>query len=324
MRQAGRYMAEYRKLREKWSIKELSKTPELAAEVTMQPVRALGVDAAILFSDILLIAEPMGFDLNYTKGEGPSFSNPIKNATDIKRMKPVNAGEDLAFAAQAIKLIRGQLDSGVALIGFAGAPFTLASYLIEGGSSRDYLRTKSLMSSAPKSWNWLMQKLTLATADYLKLQIESGAQAVQIFDSWVGCLSPQDFNHFVLPYNKFLVQKLKPLGAPIIYFGTGTAGFLGEIKKIGADVFSVDWRVSLDRAWRDLGDNTAIQGNLDPSALFSPKAILKKQVQMILNAAQGRAGHIFNLGHGILPKTPVDHVRAVVQWIKRHNSQWVC
>ncbi len=321
MRQAGRYMEEYRAVRAKYTIKEISKNPELAAQVTLDPVKKLGVDAAILFSDILLIAEPMGFQLDYKKGEGPAFANPITDLRSIKNIRLFDVHEEMRFTTEALGLIKRALAPSVALIGFAGAPFTLASYLIEGGHSPTYLKTKRLMHCEPKSWHLLMNKLAQATRDYLAAQIEAGADVVQLFDSWIGCLAPQDFKEFVLPHVQSIIQHLKKYQAPVIYFGTGTAGLLHLMKLSGAEVIGADWRIPLGEAWKKIGQNLAIQGNLDPAVLLAPRPIIRRHVLKILDEAQGRPGHIFNLGHGILPETPRDNARYVVELIHGHNRQ---
>lgn len=315
MRQAGRYMSEYRAIRAKHTLLEICAQPELAAEVTLQPVRRLGVDAAILFADILLPLIPMGIQLEFAAGEGPVIHNPIREAADVDALRPVEPRESLANVLTAVSLVRRELDGKVALIGFAGAPFTLASYLIEGGSSRSYLRTKSLMYSHPEVWQRLMGKLAQVIAGYLTAQVEAGAQAVQLFDSWVGALHPDDYRRYVLPHSQAIFTALARTGVPTIHFGTGTASLLPLMKSAGGDVIGVDWQTPLDWAWQRLEYSTAIQGNLDPAALFAPAAELDKQVGRILRQAGGRPGHIFNLGHGILPETPVEKVQHVVDLV---------
>ncbi|MBI3507627.1 MAG: uroporphyrinogen decarboxylase [Proteobacteria bacterium] len=321
MRQAGRYMAAYRKLRERHTILELCERPELAAEVTLQPVRAIEVDAAILFADILLPARPMGVRLEFVKGEGPSLSPPMRTARDVERLRDFDPEEGLGFVLDAVRLIRrelGTLKRPVPLIGFAGAPFTLASYLIEGGPSDHYLATKAMMHGEPELWDRLMSKLAKMTARYLAAQAKAGAQALQLFDSWAGCLSKADYARFVLPYSKRIMTDLRAAGVPRIHFGTGTAPFLEDFASAGSDVVGVDWRIPLDAAWKRIGPR-AIQGNLDPALLVSaPRSALKKEVRRILKEAGGRPGHIFNLGHGILPSTPVDNVRAVADWVHEY------
>ena len=314
MRQAGRFMAEYRKLREKRSILELCERPELAAEVTLQPIRRFAVDAAIIFADILLPARPMGLKLEFLKGEGPALTPAVRTAKDIDRLREFDPQVDLRFVLDAIRIVRRECS--VPLIGFAGAPFTLASYLVEGGPSDHYLKTKALMHDEPLLWGRLMSKLARVTAAYLRAQIEAGAQAVQLFDSWVGCLSPSDYARFVLPHSRFVLEHAARSGVPVIYFGTGTGGFLEQFASAGADVIGVDWRVSLGNAWKRIGLDRAIQGNLDPAILASSeRPALKRAVASILKEAKGRPGHIFNLGHGILPSTPVANVEAVADWV---------
>lgn len=319
MRQAGRYLPEYRALREKYSLLDLCRHPELAAEVTLQPVRRLGVDAAILFADILLPAIPLGLGLRFAQGEGPVIERPIRTLDDVRALRPVHIEEDLGYVLEAIRILRSELE--VPLIGFCGAPFTVASYLIEGGSSRDFILTKTLLYSAPQLWQTLMEKLTALLSDYLVAQIRAGAQAVQVFDSWVGSLSPQDYEQFVLPYTRQLIQAASQEGVPVIYFGVNTATLLRFMKRTSADVIGLDWRIPLDEGWQILGEDCAVQGNLDPVALFAPLPVLREKVLDILKRAASRPGHIFNLGHGILPNTPPDHVKAVVDWVHEFSAR---
>jgi len=319
MRQAGRYMAEYRAIREKYSLLEICYHPELAAEVTLQPVHALGVDAAILFADILLPAIPLGVGLEFAKGEGPVLQNPVRTMDDVKKLRPVNPESDLGYVMDAIRLLRGTL-SGVPLIGFCGAPFTVASYLIEGGSSREFLRTKSMMYSTPEVFHALMEKLSIVLSDYLVAQIRAGAQAVQVFDSWVGALSPQDYEKFVLPYSQKILQTVKKENVPVIHFGTNTTTLLPLMKQAGGNVIGLDWRIPLDDGWKIFGEDVAVQGNLDPALLFAPLPELKARVHDILKRANGKPGHIFNLGHGILQNTPVDNVKAVVDMVHEYSA----
>jgi len=320
MRQAGRYMPEYRAIRARHGILEICARPELAAEITLQPVRALGVDAAILFADILLPLVPMGARLEFAAGEGPVIHNPVRSPADVQALRPVKPEDSLAHVLDAVRRVRSELDGGVPLIGFAGAPFTLASYLIEGGGSRQYLHTKRLMRAEPRTWRLLMEKLARVVGDYLAAQVQAGAQAVQLFDSWVGCLSPADYRAFVLPHSRSIFRKLAPLGVPAIHFGTGTATLLELMREAGGDVIGLDWRVPLGQGWARVGHNTGIQGNLDPTALFAPLPELKRQVRDVLGEAGGRPGHIFNLGHGILPGTPVESVRAVVEMVREYSA----
>ena len=318
MRQAGRYMSEYRAIRANNTLLEICAQPELAAEVTLQPVKRLGVDAAILFADILLPLIPMGIQLEFAAGEGPVIYNPIQSSSDIAALREVDPYESLSNVLEAIRIVRKELDGKTAVIGFAGAPFTLASYLIEGGSSRNLLKTKQMMYSNPQSWHQLMEKLVVVITDYLAAQVASGAQAVQLFDSWVGTLTLDDYREFVLPYSKSIFTSLQNTGAPTIHFGTGTALLLPLMKDAGANVMGVDWQTPLDWAWRTLKYEVAVQGNLDPVALFAPEAELERRVNLVLNRAGGRRGHIFNLGHGILPNTPVDQVKYVVDLVHAH------
>ena len=319
MRQAGRYMPEYRLIREKYSLLEICYQPELAAEVTMQPVHALGVDAAILFADILLPVIPLGLGLEFAKGEGPVIGKPVRTLGDLSVMRPVHAETDLGYVMEAIRILRRELN-GTPLIGFCGAPFTVASYIIEGGSSREFLNTKTMMYSAPEVWRALMNKLSDVLADYLVAQIRAGVQAVQIFDSWVGALSPQDYEEFVLPYSQRVLAAAKAENVPVIHFGTNTTTLLPLMKRAGGDVIGLDWRIPLDDGWKLLGHDVAIQGNLDPTLLFAPRSEIKKRVEDILRRAEGRPGHIFNLGHGILQHTPVENVKAVVDMVHEFSQ----
>jgi len=317
MRQAGRYMPEYRKLREQHSILDLCHTPALAAEVTLQPVRRLGVDAAILFADILLPFEPLGLGLSFAAGEGPHIANPVGRQADVERLPPVDPEADLGYVLEAVRLARAALPADIPLIGFAGAPFTLASYAIEGGSTRTFTRTKTLMYQSPDTWHLLLSKLAELVGRYLAAQARAGAQALQLFDSWVGSLSPQDYRTYVLPHSRRALALAAESGVPVIHFGTGTAAFLEDFAAAGGDVIGVDWRIPLDEAWLRIGDAHAVQGNLDPAALLAPAPERDRQVRDILARAGGgaRPGHIFNLGHGVLPETDVDAVRAVVDLV---------
>jgi len=314
MRQAGRYMKEYRAIRQKYSFLAMCKTPDVAAEVTLQPVEKLGVDAAIIFSDILVPLEPMGIDLEYAQGEGPVIHNPVRTAADIDKLRVITPEEDVPFVLAAVRKVRQALDGKVPLIGFAGAPFTLASYMIEGGHSRNFIRTKQLMYRHPGDWHRLMEKLADVTLRYLNAQIEAGAQAVQMFDSWVGCLNPDDYAAFVLPYSRRVFQGLQG-SAPAIHFGTISSTLLEHMREAGGDVIGVDWRIDLGTAWQRIGYDRAVQGNLDPVALFSPLASVRKLARKILESAGNRPGHIFNLGHGILPETPAENVIALVDTV---------
>jgi uroporphyrinogen decarboxylase len=321
MRQAGRYMAEYRALRQRHSLLTLCKTPELAAEVTLQPLQQLSVDAAIIFTDLLIPLEPMGAKLLFAPNEGPVIDNPIRSASDVKALRSVDPHTDLAFTLEAIRLVCRELGGQVPLIGFAGAPFTLASYLIEGSGARHYVQTKRLMYHQPEAWHLLLDKLGRVATAFLQAQIAAGAQVVQLFDSWVGCLSPDDYRTYVLPHTKRVVDGLRNAGAPVIHFATDTATLLETMRDLGADVIGVDWRIPLDTAWRSIGDNVGIQGNLDPVALFAPLPEIARRVDDILQRAGNRSGHIFNLGHGILPDTPVEHVQAVAEMVHAHSTR---
>ncbi len=316
MRQAGRYMAEYRAIRSKVSFLELCKRPELAAEVTVTAAEILGVDAAILFADILLVLEPMGFDLEFAKGEGPIIHNPVREAGHVDRVRPLQDPAPLDFVYEAVRSIRAALKPATPLIGFAGAPFTLACYAMEGGGSRHYDTAKAFMYRDPGAWNALMTKFVASTALYLNAQIAAGAQVVQIFDSWVGSLGPEDYRRFVQPHMSRLLAELDP-AAPVIHFGTDTGSLLELQRDAGGSVIGLDWRVDLARSWKRLGSQVGVQGNLDPVVLFADLPEIERQTRRILEQAGGRPGHIFNLGHGILPQTPVDHVRALVDMV--HN-----
>jgi uroporphyrinogen decarboxylase len=320
MRQAGRYMEEYRNLRARHDFLELCKRPDLAAEITVTPVERLGVDAAILFADILLILEPMGIGLQYSKGDGPVIHRPVRSGKDIDALKKFDPQQELSFVYDAVKKIRVALEDKVPLIGFAGAPFTLASYLIEGGGSRNYIHTKRFFYGAPEAWKRLMERLAKVIAEYLNLQIDAGAEAVQLFDSWAGCLTPGDYERFALPYTKAVIDAVTP-GIPVIHFSTGTAGSLKNIRAAGGDVIGLDWRVNLDEGWATVGHDVAVQGNLDPVALFATPKEIKARVAEILGRAAGRPGHIFNLGHGVLPETPVDHVVALVDAVHELSAR---
>ena len=320
MRQAGRYMAEYRAIREKYGLLEIVRQPELAAEVTLQPVRAFGVDAAILFADILLPLQPMGLDFEFARGEGPVIHNPIRTLADVEALRPLEPEERLASVMEAIRLLRAELGP-TPLIGFSGAPFTVASYMIEGGASRDYKTTKLMMYAAPETWQALMDKLSTALAEYVTAQVRAGAQAVQLFDSWVGALSPMDYETFVLPYSKKVLEAAQSTGVPVIHFGTGTATLLPFMRRAGGDVIGLDWRVPLDNGWQAIGHDRAVQGNLDPVALLAPIPEMRKRIHDVLRRTEGRPGHIFNVGHGILQHTPEANVRAAVEIVHEWRAE---
>ncbi|MGB4258997.1 MAG: uroporphyrinogen decarboxylase [Phycisphaerae bacterium] len=319
MRQAGRYLREYRDLRAKVPFLEMCKRPELAAEVTLMAVDRLGVDAAIIFADILLVVEPLGVGLAFNEGEGPQILRPVRTGKDVDGLKEVDPVA-LSYVFDAVRMTRRALRPDVPLIGFCGAPFTVASYLIEGGASRHFQNTKALMYRDPGAWHALMERLVPALSGYLNGQIDAGAQAVQLFDSWVGCLSEEDYREFVLPHTDRLIHAIKP-GSPIIYFGTDTSTLLAAMRDTGVDVIGLDWRVSLGRAWNYLGYDVAVQGNLDPVVLFATPAEIERRAKRILDEAEGRPGHIFNLGHGVLPNTPVDHVLALVDVVHEYSAR---
>jgi uroporphyrinogen decarboxylase len=313
MRQAGRYMPEYRALREKHSLLTLCRTPELAVEVTLQPIRALGVDAAILFSDLLLPLAPMGIPFDFVVGEGPSIEKPVRSRADIEALHRFEPREDLGMVLEAIRLLRPELR--VPLIGFAGAPFTLASYAIEGGHSSSFALTKGMMYGDPATWHRFAALLAVVVCDYLRAQVEAGAQALQIFDSWIGALDETDYREFVFPHVRAIFAGLQDLGVPLIHFGTGTGHLLAVQREAGGSVIGIDWRTPLDVGWSRAGEGVAVQGNLDPTLLFAPRPRLLSRVDDVLRLAAGRPGHIFNLGHGILPGTPVENVKAVVDHV---------
>jgi uroporphyrinogen decarboxylase len=351
MRQAGRYMPEYRAVRERHSLLEIVKTPELAVEVTLQPIRAFELDAAIIFADLLPPLEGMGLHLTYEKGEGPVIHNPLRAPADIAALSVPDPRESVGYTLEAIRLAKRELADRVPLIGFAGAPFTLASYAIEGGGSREYRRTKQLMHAQPDAWHMLMSKLSAMVGDYALAQIAAGADAVQIFDSWAGALAPDDYAEYVLPYvqrvvfhiksnfsederrktkdesspdpSSFVLRPSSSRRPPVIYFGTDMSGMLPLLRQTGADVIGVDWRIQLDDAWAQLGPGVAVQGNLDPMTLFAPWPRIEQRAAAILDRAAGRPGHIFNLGHGILTETPVENVRRLAEFVHQYSSDKV-
>ncbi len=319
MRQAGRYMPEYRALREKHSLLDLCRTPELAVAVTLQPVEALGVDAAILFSDILLPLLPLGIPFDFKHGEGPAIEKVVRSADDVARLRRFEPRQELAHVLEAIRLLRRALDGRVPLIGFGGAPFTLASYAIEGGHSTHYAATKALMYQEPETWHRFAGLLAEVMADYLRAQVEAGAQVLQVFDSWVGALDLADYRELVLPHMRTMLAKLRELGVPVIHFGTGTGHLLEAMREAGGDVIGLDWRTPLDQGWSRL-PGVAVQGNLDPTALLAPRDKLLARVDDVLARARRRPGHIFNLGHGVLPGTPVENVKAVVEHVHERTK----
>ena len=314
MRQAGRYLPEYMSVRSKVTFIELCKSPELAAEVTLTAQRVLGVDAAILFADLLPMLEPMGIDLEYAKGEGPVIHNPIRTAAEVDRLVELEDVQSLHFVFEAVRQIRRDLPADIPLLGFAGAPFTLASYAIEGGGSRNYLATKTMMYNDEGAWRTLMERLSRSLVRYLNSQIEAGCQAVQLFDSWAGCLSPEDYRRYVLPYTRQVISGIHA-GTPVINFLTGNPALLPLLKEAGGSVIGLDWRVDLAEAWKTVGYDVAVQGNLDPVSLMADLPTLKQRAKSVLTAAAGRPGHIFNLGHGVFPEVPPEHVKALVQMV---------
>jgi uroporphyrinogen decarboxylase len=346
MRQAGRYMPEYRAIREHHSFLEMVKTPELAAEITLQPVHAFDIDAAIIYADILPPLEGMGLHLSFAKGEGPIIHNPVRTLDDIRRLLQPDPRETVAYTLDAIRLVQRSLSGRIPLIGFCGGPFTLASYAIEGGSSREYRRTKLLMYREPQAWHALMHKLARLVSDYALAQIAAGADAIQIFDSWAGALAPNDYAEYVLPYVQDVIATIRTTmtdhrslttddepaqssvvgrrsSPPVIYFGTGMTGMLGLLRQTGADVLGIDWRIALDDAWAQIGPGYAIQGNLDPHALFAPWPEIERRAADILERAAGRPGHIFNLGHGILTETPVENVARLAEFVHEYTFDTV-
>jgi uroporphyrinogen decarboxylase len=319
MRQAGRYMPEYRAVRKQYSLLEICKKPALAAEVTITAAEALGVDAAIIFADLLLPLEVMGLPFHFSAGEGPVIEKPIRTKEDIANLRTDRAAE-LGYVSEAVSLVAKHFANRVPVIGFCGAPFTLASYMIEGGGSRNYVHAKKMMYNSAADWVDLMQKLVAVTAAYAAAQVRAGADVIQIFDSWVGCLSVEDYRRYVLPHVVGMVKLLQQTGAPIIYFGTDSATLLPAMKETGAEVIGLDWRIPLDEGWRSLGHGCAVQGNLDPVLLFADWKELKPRAEDILSRAAGRPGHIFNLGHGILPETPVENVKDLARFVQENPA----
>jgi len=315
MRQAGRYMKQYRDIRAKHSILAICKRPELAAQVTLQPIEVLDVDAAIIFADLLLPVEPMGLKLEFVAGEGPVIENPVRNTNDVDSLSISNT-DDLGYVGEAIRMVAAALAGRVPVIGFVGAPFTMASYMIEGGPTRTFLRTKKMMYRDETLWRRLMGKIVDVLGPFALMQVAAGARAIQVFDSWVGALGADDYVRYVAPYSRALIERIRTSGVPVVHFGTGTGGFFRELHAAGGDVIGIDWRVNIDQAWMDISYRSAIQGNLDPAVLFAPLPELRSRVHELLRRTGSRPGHIFNLGHGILPETPVDHVKAVVGFVR--------
>jgi uroporphyrinogen decarboxylase len=320
MRQAGRYMSEYRAVRDKVSFLELVKNPSLCAEVMVTAVDKLGVDAAIIFSDLLPILEPLGLKLEFAAGDGPVIHNPLREAKDVDRLRELDSLEPLDFVMQTVTLTRAAISPKIPVIGFAGAPFTLASYAIEGGGSRNYLRTKSLMYRDEGAWDAIMGRLSRAVAKYLTAQVAAGAQAVQLFDSWVGCLGVEDYRRYVLPYTKAIIASL-PRGVPVINFATGNPALLPLLAEAGGDIIGIDWRIELDAAWNLVGDDKGVQGNLEPAVLLTDRETIRRRAKDVLQRAGGRWGHIFNVGHGIVPQTPVENVQYLVEVVRELSEK---
>ncbi len=313
MRQAGRYMSDYRALRERYSLLDICRSPELAVAVTLQPVDVIEVDAAILFSDLLIPFTPMGLDFDFIKGEGPAIAHPIRCPGDVDRLRRFDPREALSFVLETIRILRTELVNRVPLIGFGGAPFTLAAYAIEGGPSTTYARTKAFMYAQPRAWHRLCERLAEMMSDYLAAQVDAGVQALQLFDSWAGALSRADYREFAQPHSSRILEAVRRLGVPVVHFGVGTAAILPDLADAGGDVIGVDWRLPLDEAWAIVGHDRALQGNLDPSLLLAPRERLFAAAEDVLRRAGGREGHVFNLGHGILPNTPLEHVQELAQ-----------
>jgi uroporphyrinogen decarboxylase len=320
MRQAGRYLEEYRAVRSKHSFIEVCKAPELVVEVTMQPIRRFELDAAIIFADILLPLEKMGIDFEFTKGDGPQINNPVRSHAEVAKMRAINPMEEMSYLMDAIRMVKRELNGLVPLIGFSGAPFTLASYITEGSGSRNYVFTKTMMYSEPGTWHLLMEKLTDMVIVYLNDQIKAGVQAVQVFDSWVGCLSPADYREFVLPYQRRLFASLDK-SVPHIHFAFGASHLLTMVYEAGGDVIGLDWRMDIDAAWQSLRHEPGVQGNLDPVALYGSRDYIKRRVQDIIARADNRNGHIFNLGHGILPTAPTDNVKYMIDLVHELSAR---
>lgn len=314
MRQAGRYLPEYMEVRRRVTFLELCKRPDLAAQVTLDAQRILGVDAAILFADLLPILEPMGLNLEYAQGEGPVIHDPIRTAAEVDRLVELEDVSSLDFVFETVRLVRRDLPADVPLLGFAGAPFTLASYAIEGGGSRNYVDTKRLMFGDPGAWDALLSRIARSVVRYLRAQIDAGCQAVQLFDSWVGCLAPADYRRYVLPHVQAVFRGL-PADVPAIHFATGNPALLPLLREAGGQVIGLDWRVDLADAWRTVGHDVAVQGNLDPVSLFADWPVLRDRARDVLAAAAGRPGHVFNLGHGVLPEVDPQQVKDLVRYV---------
>ncbi len=321
MRQAGRYQKVYRELRAKHTILEMIKAPELAAEVTLQPLRAFDLDAGIIFADILTLPEAMGLPLEFVKGEGPVISAPIRSIADVKKLRVRPAEEALPFTIEAIKMVCRELNDRIPLIGFSGAPFTLACYAVEGGSSREYDLTRAFMFREPKAWHALMKKLAGAVGDYLLAQARAGAQALQIFDSWAGSLAPADYREYVLPHTQRVIAIAKQTKVPVIYFSTRTGAMLNVVRELGADVYGLDWRVDINDAWKQLGGKIAVQGNLDPTVLLTTPKTIREHAARLLDSVKDKRGYIFNIGHGVIKETPEENVKVLVDFVHKYAAQ---
>ncbi len=320
LRQAGRYMQEYRDVRKHHTLVEICKQPDIAAEVTITAAEKLDVDAAIIFADLLLPLEPMGLDFEFQAGEGPVVHKPVRTTEDVKALRTDRA-EDLIYVARAIEKVNAHFGGRLGMIGFCGAPYTLASYMIEGGGSRNYIHTKQMMYGNTAAWRELLDKIIVVLVEYCRQQVNAGADVIQIFDSWVGSLCPADYAEYAFAASERLVREVQAMGVPVIYFGVETASLLAPMAKTGADVIGVDWRTPIDEAWRAVGHGHAVQGNLDPITLFAPLDVLEQRVKEVLKSADNRPGHIFNLGHGIVPGTPVENVQAVVKMVREHSTR---
>jgi uroporphyrinogen decarboxylase len=321
MRQAGRVLPEYRAIRERYSLIEICRQPELCAEVALQPIHHFGVDAAVMFADIMLPLIGVGVELELVDNVGPVINHPIQHAADLRVLRPLHPEADIPFILETIRLVRRELDGRIPLIGFSGAPFTLASYLIEGRPTREFVKTRALMQSAPEVWHELMARLTSVVISYLRSQVSAGVDALQLFDSWVGYLSAAEYIGYVEPYSKQIFAALKPSGLPFIHFGTNTAPLLHLMKDDGASIIGVDWHIPLDQAWQVIGQELGIQGNLDPAALLGPPAEMEAKTTDVLRRAAGRPGHIFNLGHGLLPDSPIDNIIRLVEYVHSYQPQ---
>lgn len=321
MRQAGRVLPEYRAIKAKWSLLEISAQPELCAEVTLQPLRRMPLDAAIVYADIMTPLVGVGVTLDIVEAVGPVIAEPIRDAVGVERLRAIEPEADVPYLLETLRIVRRELDPSKALIGFAGAPFTLASYLVEGRGSRNFLLTKAMMYGEPRLWHALMDRLTDIVIAYLRAQAAAGADVLQLFDSWVGCLSPDDFREHVAPYSARIFGALRDIGAPLVHFGTNTATFLDQMKDHGADMIGVDWRIALDDAWDIIGHDRAIQGNLDPAALVGPWPAVEARARDVLRRAGGRPGHVFNLGHGLHPTTPLENVERLVELVQRESAR---